>query len=172
MRQFFLSYLLLVCITASSQDTLTINDIPATERVIGLQFSPAERDSLFDDVKFNRKEYDKMRKYKLDNSVPLSTWQTPVLPGMTFNKKQNPVNWNIPNNVSVPANRNELAFYSLLQLASLIKNKKISSETLTLFFIDRLRKYGDTLHCVITITEQIALSQARQADKEIAAGRY
>ena len=172
MRQFFLSYLLLVCITASSQDTLTINDIPATERVIGLQFSPAERDSLFYDVKFNRKEYDKMRKYKLDNSVPLSTWQTPVLPGMTFNKKQNPVNWNIPNNVSVPANRNELAFYSLLQLASLIKNKKISSETLTLFFIDRLRKYGDTLHCVITITEQIALSQARQADKEIAAGRY
>ena len=155
-----------------AQDTLTINDIPAAERVIGLQLRQSERDSLFDDVKSNMKEYNKMRQYKLDNGVPLSTWQTPQLPGMKFNMKQIPVKWNIPSNVLVPANKNELAFYSILQLASLIKNKKISSVELTRFFIDRLKKFGDTLQCVISITEDIAMAQAAVADKEIAMGKY
>ena len=140
---FFILLFGLPC-TAFTQDTLTIHDIPAAERVIGLEFKPAERDSLFDDVKSNMKEYQKMRQYKLDNSIPLSTWQNPVLPGMQFNRKQNPVKWILPKNLEVPANKNELAFYNILQLASLIKNKKISSVELTTFFIDRLKKFGDT----------------------------
>ena len=172
MKYRFLSFFLCFSIASFSQDTLTVKDIPAAERVIGLQLSPAERDSLFDDVKGNMKEYNKMRQYKLDNSVPLSTWQSPVLPGMKFNTKQDPVSWNIPSNVSLPANKNELAFYSLLQLASLIKNKKISSVELTKFFIDRLKKFGDTLHCVISLTEDIAFKEAMQADQEIIAGKY
>ena len=155
-----------------SQDTLTIKDLPAAERVIGLQFTPAERDSMFGAVKDNRNEYNLMRKYRLDNTVPLSMWQTPILPGMKFNMKQSPVNWDIPANISLPKNLNELAFYSILQLASLLKNKKISSVVLTSFFLDRLRKFGDTLQCVISITKDIALKQARQADKEMAEGKY
>jgi len=164
--------LLLIGNNIFCQDTLTLQDIPAAERVIGLQFKQAERDSLFDDVKNTAKEFNKMRLYQLDNSVPLSTWQTPVLPGMQFNTKQNTVTWNIENNVLMPENKNELAFYSILQLASLIKNKKISAVEIAKFFIGRLKKFGDTLQCVISLTEDIALQQAAQADKEIAAGKY
>ena len=164
--------LLFAGISAYCQDSITIKDIPAAERVIGLQFKQAERDSLFDDVQNSVKEYGKMRQYKLDNSVPLSTWQSPVLPGMKFNMKQDRVKWNIPSNISIPQNKNELAFYSVLELASLIKNKKISSVELTKFFIERLKKYGDTLQCVISLTETIAMQQAAQADAEIANGKY
>jgi Asp-tRNA(Asn)/Glu-tRNA(Gln) amidotransferase A subunit family amidase len=168
----FVILLVLSNAIAFCQDTLSIKDIPAAERVIGLQFKQAERDSLFDDVKNSVKDYNKMRQYPLANNIPLSTWQTPVLPGMVFNTKQNKVNWNIPSNISLPQNKNELAFYSVLQLASLIKNKKISSVELTRFFIDRLKKFGDSLQCVISLTEDIAMEQAAQADKEIAAGKY
>ena len=172
MKYFLFAFLLCITLSAYCQDTLTIKDIPPAERVMGLQFKQAERDSLFDDIKSSVKEYNKMRQFKLDNSVPLSTWQSPVLPGMRFNMKQERVNWNIPSNISVPKNKNELAFYSVLELASLIKNKKISSVELTKFFIDRLKKYGDTLQCVISITENIAMQEAVQADAEIAAGKY
>ena len=172
MKILLLSTLLFIDIAAYCQDTLTLKDIPAAERVIGLQFKQAERDSLFADVKNSIAEYNKMRQYKLDNSVPLSTWQTPVLPGMKFNMKQEKVKWNIPSNISVPQNKNELAFYSVLELASLIKHKKISSVELTTFFIERLKKYGDTLQCVISLTEDIAMKQAAQADAEIAGGKY
>lgn len=172
MKYFFPLLLIIMPALAVAQDTLTKRDIPAAERVLGLQFTNAERDSLFDNVKDNQHEYGKMRQFKLDNSVPLSTWQSPVLPGMRFNHKQNPVNWNITGNVVVPINTNDLAFYSILQLASLIKNKKISSVQLTKFFIERLKKYGDTLQCVISLTEDIAMQEAMQADAEIAAGKY
>ena len=98
--------------------------------------------------------------------------QSPLLPYMDLNKKQNLVKFNIPTGLNLPANKNELAFYSIPQLASLIKNKKISSVELTKFFIDRLKKYGDTLQCVISFTEEIAMKQAAQADKEISVGKY
>jgi Asp-tRNA(Asn)/Glu-tRNA(Gln) amidotransferase A subunit family amidase len=171
-KKYIITPLLFISLVSFAQDTLTINDISAAERVTGLQFKQAERDSLFDDVKNTLKEYNKMRQHTLDNSVPLSTWQTPVLPGMKFNTRQNPVIWNIPAIVSLPKNKNELAFYSLPQLAALIKNRKISAVELTKFFIERLKKFGDTLQCVISLTENIALQQAAQADKEIADGKY
>ena len=172
MKYFILSIFCCITIPAYCQDTLTINDLPAAERVIGLRFKQSERDSLFNDVKNDVREYEKMRQFKLDNSVPLSTWQNPVLPGMEFNRKQNRVKWNLPSNIQLPKNKNELAFYSLPELASLIKNRKISSVELTKFFLDRLKKYGDTLRCVISLTEEIAMQEALQADAEIAAGKY
>ena len=162
--------ILLMSLWLTAQDSLTIKDIPAAERAMGLQFTPAERDSLFGNVKGMVQDFSKMRQYPLDNSTPLSTWQSPVLPGMVFNTQQKPVQWIISNNVAKPVNKNDLAYYSILQLAALIKNKKISSVELTRFFIERLKKWGDTLQCVISLTEEIALQQAMQADKEIAAG--
>ena len=113
-----------------------------------------------------------MRSLSLGNDVPMSLWQSPVLPGMQFNTKQLPVLWNIPANVNLPKNKADLAFYSILQLASLIKYKKISSVDLTTFFIERIRKYGDTLQCVITVTEEMAMQQAKAADAEMAKGKY
>lgn len=127
---------------------------------------------MYQGVRENNEGYKLMHKLSLNNNVPLSLWQSPVLPGMKFNEKQDPIHWNIPANVQLPKNKNELAFYSVLQLASLIKNKKISSIELTRFFIERLKKYGDTLHCVISITEDTALQQARNADAALAKGIY
>jgi Asp-tRNA(Asn)/Glu-tRNA(Gln) amidotransferase A subunit family amidase len=57
-------------------------------------------------------------------------------------------------------------------LAYLIQNKKISSLDLTRFFIERIKKYGDTLQCVISLQEDLAIAAAKKADAEIAAGKY
>jgi len=155
-----------------AQDTITKADINTAAKVIGLQFKPAEIDSMYRDVRGNRNDLMNIRKYALANSVQPAMAYSPVLPGMKFKTTQQPIIWNIPANVKLPANKNDLAFYSVLQLASLIKNKKITSVELTRFFLDRLEKYGDTLQCVISLTGDIAMKQAAQADKEIAAGKY
>lgn len=157
---------------AQQADTVSKQDIHTAARVLALDFTEPELDSMLRDVRDNRKEYSKMHSLPLNNSVPMTLWQSPVLPGMQFNSKQLPVQWNIPANVAMPKNKADLAFYSILQLASLIKNKKISSVELTKFFIERIRRYGDTLQCVITVTEEIALQQAKAADAEIAKGKY
>src|SRR5262249_17810023 len=83
-----------------------------------------------------------------------------------------PITWNIPGHVEMPADSNQLAFYSIAQLSSLLRNHKITSVELTRFFIRRLKKYGDTLHCVISFTESIAIKQAKRADEAFAKGIY
>lgn len=172
MRKTIIALALLCSMQTQAQDTLTKNDLPAAAHLLDLRFTQTEIDSMYEGVKENMLLYRLMHKKRLNNNVPMSLWQSPVLPGMQFNDKQEKINWNISSKVSLPVNINDLAFYNILQLASLIKNKKISSVELTKFFIDRIRRFGDTLQCVISVTEEIALQQARQADAEIAAGKY
>nr|MBA3675720.1 amidase [Chitinophagaceae bacterium] len=154
-----------------SQDTLTRKDFVTAQKFLDLNFNEAEIDSMYFSVRNSVREIKKMHGYPLENSVPLTLAFNPGLPGMQFNTTQDRVKWNYPV-VNLPKNKNELAFYSLLQLASLIKNKKITSVELTRFFIERLKKFGDSLQCVITLTEDIAMQQAKAADKEIASGKY
>ena len=157
---------------AVAQDTaFKKSDLISSAKVFDMRFTQKEIDTLYSDVLDNVLNYQAMHKLSLNNSVPLSLWQNPVVPGMTFNKIQKPIIWNKVN-ASVPTNKNDLAFYSIEQLAFLLKNKKISSVELTQFFIDRIKKWGDTLQCVITITQDIAMDQAKKADAEIAAGKY
>ena len=172
MRRSLLLFAILFCTGIFAQDTITTKDIQSAAKLLDLSFTQKEIDTMYDGVKENLMGYKMMHKQSLNNNIPMSMWQSPVLPGMKFNEKQDPINWNIPKEISVPTNKNDLAFYNILQLASLIKNKKISSVELTKFFIDRLKKYGDTLQCVISLTEEIAMQQAKAADAEIAKGKY
>ncbi len=172
MKKTALLLAMLCSIASFAQDTITTKDIQSAAKLLDLSFTQKEVDTMYDGVKENLAGYRLMHKQALKNNVPMSLWQNPVLPGMRFNEIQEKVKWNIPSNVQLPGDRNELAFYNLLQLASLVKSKKISSVALTQFFIDRIKKYGDSLQCVITITEDIAMQQAKQADDEIAKGQY
>jgi Asp-tRNA(Asn)/Glu-tRNA(Gln) amidotransferase A subunit family amidase len=141
-------------------------------KLIGLSFTGAELDSMQDELKQSKRNFERMRALPIANSLAYPFAFTPLPPAGRIPQKQESVVFRIPDNVAVPANKEDLAFYSLPQLASLIKNKKMSSETLTRFFLERLKKWGDTLECVITLTDSLAIAQARQADIEIKKGNY
>lgn len=151
---------------------VTVSEILNAEKMYDLHFTEAKRDSMVNQLNANLQLYQYLHSFNLPNSVPLPNWFDPVMPGMKFENKQVPLNWNIPANVDMPADKNQLAFYSIAQLSSLLKQHKISSVQLTRFFIDRLKKYSDTLHCVISFTEAIALRQAKRADDNFAKGIY
>ena len=155
-----------------AQSKLDTNSITEATKIIGLEFTTAEKDSMLDDLRGNVRNYDRMRSIPIPNSLTYPFRFTPAPTGFTVPVQQQKINWSIPTNVSLPLNKNELAYYSITQLASLIKNKKISSVELTNFFLQRLKKWGDTLECIITLTEELALQQAKQADDEIKKGIY
>jgi len=173
MRIIITCLLLSLGIFVSAQDTsVQKKDLISSAKLFDLSFTTKEIDTLYSDVIDNIANFKAMHNFPLANSVPLSMWQTPVLPGMHFNEVQKPTLWKLDNSVQLPANKNELAFYSIEQLASLIKNKKMSSLALTQFFIERIKKWGDTLQCVISLQEDMAYAQARKADAELAQGKY
>jgi len=150
----------------------TIKVLQQTASLYDLDFTQAEADSMIDNIAFFKSIYVQMHKQLPKNDLPYPFAFNPAPIGFKVPTNQQRIVWNIPANVSMPKNKNDLAFYSIMQLASLIKNKKITSVELTKFFIDRLKKWGDTLQSVITLTEDLALQQARQADDEISKGRY
>jgi len=172
MKKIMMVFAVFTCFGVTAQDSIRVSDLKSAAKLIDLTYTQKELDTMYAGVMENFENYRLMHKEHLDNSVPMSLWQNPVLPGMHFNTKQQPIDWNIPTNINLPKNKSDLAYYSVLELASLIKNKKISSVVLTQFFIDRLKKFSDTLQCVISYTDAIAMEQAKQADAEIAKGKY
>jgi Asp-tRNA(Asn)/Glu-tRNA(Gln) amidotransferase A subunit family amidase len=150
----------------------TIEMLQKTAALYDLHFTPAEADSMTEGIREYREVYSKMHQSPIPNHLPYPFAYQPAPAGFSIHTKQQKINWNLPANLPLPANRADLAFYSIPQLASLLKNKKITSLELTKFFLDRLKKWDDTLHCVISLTEDIALQQAKKADEELRKGIY
>jgi Asp-tRNA(Asn)/Glu-tRNA(Gln) amidotransferase A subunit family amidase len=168
------SYMLLFLVLFFSGTELLAQNKPTSgiEPLLGLSFTDAERDSLFNDLMGFQSSYYQIHQYKLPNSKPMSLVFDPVPQGFIVNTKQEKQVWNLPDKVELPANREAVAFFPVYKLASLIRQKKITSVELTTIYLNRLKKYSDTLACTITITEKLALEQAAKADAELAKGKY
>ncbi len=154
-------------VTAQSKDSVSI-----ALDFIDLSFNPADIDSMKKALGNQKVYFIQIREESLPNNLPYSLVFTPPINRATIPKEQVEIKWRLEQDVIMPKNKAELAFYPVHQLASLIKNKKITSVELTQLFLDRLKKYGDTLECVIVITDSLALAQAKRADKELAQGKY
>ncbi len=152
---------------ADFNDSLIIN----AENLIGLSFDTAEHNQMQGFLRRYLSSYEMMRDYSLDNSVSPALIFQPLInpdeePGQDY---ANPVP---VSEVELPGSNEEIAFLTVGELSQLIRNGDLSSVELTRIYLDRLKKYGDSLYCVVSITENLALEQAEKADREIAEGNY
>jgi len=160
------------CKNQPSEKPVNPNLLSATEKLFDLSLTGSERDSMISMLESQLSDYTIIHSQAIDNSVPPAIWFNPVPAGVVYTETQKPINWKLPSSVAMPEDKNELAWYSVADLSVLIKTRQISSVELTRFFLERLKKYSDTLHCLITLTEERAMKQAQKADVEIAHGKY
>jgi Asp-tRNA(Asn)/Glu-tRNA(Gln) amidotransferase A subunit family amidase len=147
-------------------------DVASAAKLIGLEFTDAERDSMMENLVHNLESYEEIREVSIGNSVPPSLQFNPLPVGFVVPTGNSMLAVSPPRHRSVPDSREELAFYSVRDLAELVRTRKVTSTELTRMYLDRLEKYGPQLECVITITRELAMEQAQRADEEIAAGHY
>ncbi|UZD21604.1 amidase [Algoriphagus halophytocola] len=140
--------------------------------LIGLSFSPAEKDSMIGTLNNQRNRYESLREYTLDNSVSPALVFNPLPKGFTPDQTQNPLEWGMDEQVALPEREADIAYLPIHQLASLIKSKKLSSERLTKIYLDRIKTHSDTLQCLITLMEATAIAKAKAMDAELAQGEY
>ncbi len=160
--------LLLLCsVNCFSQDTLTQKDIKHASKLIDISYTEKEIEMMYPDLKDNLGEYKKLHQLTLNNSVGMSLIQV-ISPLPTTKQKE--IKWVFNKSIKRPSNINDIAFYSINQLGSLLRNKSITSVELTKFFIQRLKKFDDSLHCVVSLTEELAIQQAKQADELFSKG--
>ncbi len=154
-------------------EEVTREDLRHAAKVAALEFTDTELDSALTDVNNDfRKSYLANRNNEIPNSLSPALLFNPLIPGIKIEETQKAVHFSNPGKVKLPKNRDELAFYTVRQLAELLRTKQITSTELTKFFIERLKKYDPQLLCVITLTEDLALAQAKKADEEIAKGKH
>jgi Asp-tRNA(Asn)/Glu-tRNA(Gln) amidotransferase A subunit family amidase len=164
--------LLMISFSSDQPAEIKPDDVQAAEKIINLHFTDMERDSLLQDLRENRDAYSKIREIAIANEIPPAIIFNPIPVNFKKSEQTNLLKLSPPQQVNLPENREELCFYSLRDLGELIHRRKITSLELTRLFLDRLRKYDPQLHCVITLTEDLALKEAQAADNEIAAGKY
>jgi hypothetical protein len=127
-----------------------------------LEFTEAEADSMIFDVTDNRRNFEEIRKVPINNEVAPAVAFNPLPIGFTFDKTPSKFIPSTNPNVKLPINKSDLAFMSVRELAELIRTKQISSLELTQFFLERLKTYDKQLACVITLTEDLAIQQAKK----------
>jgi Asp-tRNA(Asn)/Glu-tRNA(Gln) amidotransferase A subunit family amidase len=112
------------------------------------------------------------RKLALDPSIAPATRWDPVLPNLKAGPGRDRFVRGKDDPGPLPANDADIAFAPLTRLSRWIETRRLTSERLTHIYLDRLQRFDPKLRCVITLTRDLALSQARKADSEIAAGNY
>src|SRR5271157_3799644 len=112
------------------------------------------------------------RKVALPSSVaPYSSWN-PVLPGHKAGPERDLFVRSKTDPGPLPKSDQEIAFVPVTRLSRWIETRQITSERLTQIYLKRVEEFNPKLRCVITLTKDVALAQAKRADAEIAAGKY
>ena len=148
-------------------DAAVIADVPI----------PAEdREMMLRSLQTAAKGYDEIYALHMANGVQPAMIFDPLTSTNThFEKVKRPLRMSAAPAMGmrgVPKNLEEVAFYTVRELAELVRAKKVPSLALTQMYLARLKRYDPLLHFVVTLTEDRALSQAKEADRDIAAGKY
>src|SRR2546427_8061510 len=137
------------------------------EKLIGIELTDKQEDMALPGVNRALDSYEVVRKIE----VPLDTEPAivfhPALPGFHIKRPPAKTKFKFGRNEAAQFKSVEdLAFATISQLAELVRTKKISSVELTKMYLGRLKRYGPKLLCVVTLTEELALKQAQDADND------
>jgi Asp-tRNA(Asn)/Glu-tRNA(Gln) amidotransferase A subunit family amidase len=159
--------------TPKAPQPITSEMLEAAAVLAGVPLTAEQRAMMLDGLNQQRKSYDAIRALHIPNSVAPAYIFDPLPAGATVSTERHTMRLSkAPSVARVPSNLEELAFLSARELAEYVRTKKVSSTALTEMYLTRLKRYNPMLHFVVTLTEERARTQAREADREIAAGKY
>jgi Asp-tRNA(Asn)/Glu-tRNA(Gln) amidotransferase A subunit family amidase len=147
--------------------------IRQAEWIAGIEIDDEKRALMVDGVQELVEDFEQLRQIQLDNGVPPALLFSPqalaTAPESRVQSQAQPIETMAGPR---PDSDEDLAYLSVAQLSAMIRERKISSEELTRIYLDRLEGFDEELECVITLTPELAVEQARRADRELAAGVY
>lgn len=157
----------------ASLPKITPEMVEQAAALAGVPIAPDQIAMMLDGLNQQRDSYAAIRALHLKNSVAPAYVFDPLPPGAKLETERQAPVYNPPPSVGkAPQNLEDIAFATIPVLAEYVRTGKISSVALTQMYIERLRRYDPELHFLITLTEDRALAQAKEADVEIAAGKY
>ncbi|QKJ32271.1 amidase [Mucilaginibacter mali] len=151
---------------------ITAGMVQEASKIFNIEYTQAQADSTLNNLNQWNIYYERFRQLKMPNSIVPALNFNPIPVGFVQPDKTNGFVLAKSPKVTLPADKNQLAFYTIRQLSELIRTKQITSVELTKFFLERLKKYDPKLLFTVSLTEEYALKQAAKADEEIKSGHY
>lgn len=152
---------------------VTGDSVRTAGALIGLDFTDDEIELMLPDLSRRIAAYASLREPSLANAVLPAQTFSPWLPGMEPATSQRAVPLpgleELPE-VTLPENLEDVAHWSIPELAALLRQTPVTSVDLTRMYLGRLKRLDESLHCVITLTEERALQQAAARDLELGEG--
>ncbi|UCG85277.1 MAG: amidase [Gemmatimonadota bacterium] len=152
--------------------TITKEMLADAEAVLGLEFDADERELMLEGLNRNLRRLEQIRELDIANTVAPALSFDPVLPGRKLPSGSGTFRISRQPQIERPADLEAAAFWPVTHLAELVRTRKVTSLELTEMYLDRLKRHGPRLECIVTLTEELALKQAARADAEIARGHY
>jgi Asp-tRNA(Asn)/Glu-tRNA(Gln) amidotransferase A subunit family amidase len=151
---------------------ITKEMIEAAASLADVTISEEYKQLMLDNLNEQAKGYEAIYALHMPNSVEPALLFDPIVNGSKYETERKLERISPAPNITVPKNLDQLAFATVRELAELVRTKKVSSSALTEMYLERLKRYDPTLKFTVTLTEERARAQARDADREIAAGKY
>jgi Asp-tRNA(Asn)/Glu-tRNA(Gln) amidotransferase A subunit family amidase len=145
--------------------------LAASLALSGITVSEEDQRAMLQAANQNLARYEDLRKVHIPNDVAPPFYFSPLTPGMKVNRVRLPFHFSAPR-VKRPANLEDVAFWPVTQLSQLIRTRQVTSVELTQMYLARLHRYNDRLNCVVTFLDDVAMTQAKQADADLKAGKY
>ncbi|HYW69665.1 MAG TPA: amidase [Pyrinomonadaceae bacterium] len=162
---------------ASAGPTVTTETFAEAEKLMQVTMTPAERQQAADTWSTSMAQYLERRtgprKVAIGATEPPATlWNPNGLPGNFRQPAREQFVRSKDDGLPLPASDDDLAFAPVTQLSRWIESKKLTSERLTNIYLNRIERFDSKIRAIITLTKEHALARAKQADAEIAAGKY
>jgi Asp-tRNA(Asn)/Glu-tRNA(Gln) amidotransferase A subunit family amidase len=151
---------------------VTLDMVTSALKLAGIDATEAERQAMVSGANQNLARYETVRELDIPNDVSPPFHFSAVVPGIDVNKTKKPFRLSAAPAVHRPANLEDVAFWPVRHLAELVRTRKVTSLELTEMYLARLHRYNGTLNNVVTFLDDVGRAQAKQADAEIAAGKY
>ena len=161
-------------LAAQDSETVTVEMLEAAQKIARVSFTREEQQSILARLNAPRgymAGFEALRRANLGNSAQPAIVFNPLPPGKTLPTGPKFLRLREPD-VSRPSSDEALAFLPVTHLAKLVKTRQVKPSELTELYLARLARYDPTLRCVVSLTPEIARAQAKEADAEIAAGKY
>ena len=141
-------------------------------RLQGIEIPDADVQAMVAGANQSLARYEDVRKMHIPLDVSPPFHFSALAPGIEPNRTKLPFTLSAAPSLKRPSNLEDVAFWPVRHLAELIRTRQVKAVELTEMYLARLHKYNPKLNFVVTFLDDLAMTQAKQADAEIAAGRY
>ncbi|MDP1570503.1 MAG: amidase [Vicinamibacterales bacterium] len=152
--------------------TLTLTMVTDALKLSGIEATEEEAKDILESANRTLTQIEELRAIAIPNDVSPPFHFSAVVPGIEVDRTPRPFRVSAPPAVQRPANLEDAAFWPVRELAELVRTRQVTSLELTDMYLARLHRYNPVLNNVVTFLDAHGRAEARQADAEIAAGRY